>query len=199
IKFFRFETDVKFDSVKDGGLVSRTGYTGEDGFEIYINKDSGRDIWNKIIEVGKPEGLEPVGLGARDTLRFEAGLPLYGQELTQDITPIEAGLKFAVKVQKDSDFIGKSVIAEQVENGAPRKIVGIEMIDKGIPRTGYEVFIGDEKVGEVTSDTKSPTHDKNIGNINIDADHAKVGTEVEIQVRKRKLKAVIAETPFYKR
>src|SRR5699024_8365843 len=199
IKFFRFETDVKFDSVKDGGLVSRTGYTGEDGFEIYINKDSGRDIWNKIIEVGKPEGLEPVGLGARDTLRFEAGLPLYGQELTQDITPIEAGLKFAVKVQKDSDFIGKSVIAEQVENGAPRKIVGIEMIDKGIPRTGYEVFIGDEKVGEVTSGTKSPTLDKNIGNIIIDADHAKVGTEVEIQVRKRKLKAVIAETPFYKR
>jgi len=199
IKFFRFETDVKFDSVKDGGLVSRTGYTGEDGFEIYINKDSGRDIWNKIIEVGKPEGLEPVGLGARDTLRFEAGLPLYGQELSQDITPIEAGLKFAVKVKKDSDFIGKSVIEEQVENGAPRKVVGIEMIDKGIPRTGYEVFIGDDQVGEVTSGTKSPTLNKNIGNIIIDANHAEVGTEVEIQVRKRKLKAVIVETPFYKR
>src|SRR5699024_2460749 len=161
VKFLLFVIDVIFVSVRDGSLVLRTGYTGEDGFEIYINKDSGRDIWNKIIEVGKPEGLEPVGLGARDTLRFEAGLPLYGQELSQDITPIEAGLKFAVKVKKDSDFIGKSVIEEQVENGAPRKVVGIEMIDKGIPRTGYEVFIGDDQVGEVTSGTKSPTLNKN--------------------------------------
>lgn len=199
IKFFGFKEDVKFDSIDAGGLVSRTGYTGEDGFEIYIDSNSGRDLWNAILEAGKEDGVQPIGLGARDTLRFEAGLPLYGQELTADITPIEAGLKFAVKVNKESDFIGRSVINDQVENGAPRKLVGIEMIDKGIPRTGYEVYIGENKVGEVTSGTQSPTLNKNIGNVLIDTEHAEAGTEVEIQVRKRKLKAVIVKTPFYKR
>src|SRR5699024_5664204 len=112
IKFFRFEEGVEIKGVKDGALVSRTGYTGEDGFEIYIAAGSGADLWNALLEAGKDKGLEPVGLGARDTLRFEVGLPLYGQELTKDITPIEAGLKFAVKVNKDADFIGKDVLKD---------------------------------------------------------------------------------------
>lgn len=199
IKFFRFEESVKFKDIKDSALVSRTGYTGEDGFEIYINEASGRDLWNALLEAGKDKGLEPVGLGARDTLRFEVGLPLYGQELTKDITPIEAGLKFAVKVNKEEDFIGKEVLKEQVENGAARKSVGIEMIDKGIPRTGYTVLSeNDEEIGFVTSGTQSPTLGKNIGRVLVKSEYAEVGTELFIQVRKRKLKAVVVKTPFYK-
>ncbi|HLQ73791.1 MAG TPA: glycine cleavage system aminomethyltransferase GcvT [Bacillota bacterium] len=199
IKFFRFEEGVEIKGVKDGALVSRTGYTGEDGFEIYIAAGSGADLWNALLEAGKDKGLEPVGLGARDTLRFEVGLPLYGQELTKDITPIEAGLKFAVKVNKDADFIGKDVLKDQVDNGADRKSVGIEMIDKGIPRTGYTVLSeDDEEIGFVTSGTQSPTLGKNIGQILIKTEFAEVGNEVVIQVRKRKLKAKIVKTPFYK-
>lgn len=199
IKFFKFETDVKFNGVDQGAIVSRTGYTGEDGFEVYINSASGIAAWNAILDAGKDAGVVPVGLGARDTLRFEAGLPLYGQELSQDITPIEAGLNFAVKVNVEADFIGKDVLKDQVENGTARKLVGIEMIDKGIPRNGYEVFVGDEEVGFVTSGTQSPTLDKNIGNVLIKVEHAVVGTELLIQVRKRQLKAVVVQTPFYKR
>lgn len=198
IKFFRFEDPVHFSSIEAGAIVSRTGYTGEDGFEIYINHASGRDLWNLILEAGKDKGLEPIGLGARDTLRFEVNLPLYGQELSADISPIETGLNFAVKVNKDADFIGKSVLAEQVANGPARKNVGIEMIDKGIPRNGYNVLIDDEEVGFVTSGTQSPTLDKNIGRVLIKAEYAEVGTEVYVQVRKRKLKAVVVKTPFYK-
>src|SRR5699024_653694 len=144
--------------VKDGALVSRTGYTGEDGFEIYIAAGSGADLWNALLEAGKDKGLEPVGLGARDTVRFEVGLPLYGQEVTKNSTTIEASLKFAVKENKDADFIGKDVLKDQVDNGADRKSVGIEMIDKGIPRTGYTVLSeDDEEIGFVTSGTQSPT------------------------------------------
>lgn len=198
IKFFRFETDVNFSGIEKGALVSRTGYTGEDGFEIYIDAAYGRKLWNLILDAGKDKGLEPVGLGARDTLRFEANLPLYGQELSKDITPIEAGLKFAVKVNKEADFIGKQRLKAQVENGPERKLVGIEMIDKGIPRTGYDIYHGNEKIGFITSGTQSPTLQKNIGSGLIKAEFAEAGTELEIQVRKRKLKAVIINTPFLK-
>ncbi|WP_284140386.1 MULTISPECIES: glycine cleavage system aminomethyltransferase GcvT [unclassified Virgibacillus] len=199
IKFFRFQQDVKFSSIDAGVLVSRTGYTGEDGFELYVDQEEGRKLWNLVLEAGKDKGLEPVGLGARDTLRFEANLPLYGQELSQSITPIEVGFTFAVKVNKEQDFIGKRVLKEQVENGTTRKLVGIEMIDKGIPRTGYEVFVQEEQIGFVTSGTQAPTLNKNIGLALIQTEHAKVGTELMIQVRKRKLKAVVIETPFLKR
>ncbi|WP_163969984.1 glycine cleavage system aminomethyltransferase GcvT [Oceanobacillus halotolerans] len=199
IKFFRFKDDVHFTDIESGALVSRTGYTGEDGFEIYIDAKDGSQLWNAVLEVGKEDGLEPIGLGARDTLRFEANLALYGQELSKDITPIEAGLSFAVKVKKDADFIGKDVLKEQKENGPARKLVGIEMIDKGIPRTGYPVFVGDEEVGFVTSGTQSPTLNKNIGLALVKSELATEGTEVVVQVRKRKLKAIVVPTPFYKR
>ncbi|ASN05253.1 glycine cleavage system aminomethyltransferase GcvT [Virgibacillus necropolis] len=199
IKFFRFENPVYFANIEAGAIVSRTGYTGEDGFEIYIDAASGVDLWKLLLETGKEEGIEAIGLGARDTLRFEANLALYGQELSKDITPIEAGLGFAVKVKKEADFIGKSVLKEQVENGADRKLVGIEMIDKGIPRHGYEVLIGEEEVGFVTSGTQSPTLNKNVGLVLIKSEYAEEGTEVVVQVRKRKLKAKVVKTPFYKR
>ncbi|GGK03201.1 aminomethyltransferase [Lentibacillus kapialis] len=199
IKFFRFENPVYFHGAEAGAIVSRTGYTGEDGFEIYIDADQGRELWNRIMEAGNDDGLEPIGLGARDTLRFEANLPLYGQELSETISPIEAGMKFAVKVNKGQAFIGKDALKRQIDNGPPRKLVGIEMIDKGIPRTNYQVFAGDKEVGYVTTGTQSPTLNKNIGLALVKTDFAAEGTELFIQVRKRKLKAVVVKTPFYKR
>lgn len=197
IKFFRFKDDVEIAGQKV--LISRTGYTGEDGFEIYGSHEAIVKLWDEILTKGKSEGIVPAGLGARDTLRFEAGLPLYGQELSKEISPLEAGLNFVVKLNKEEDFVGKAALAQQKEQGVPRKLVGLEMIDKGIPRTGYEVFIGDEKVGEVTTGTQSPTLGKNIGFALLDAAHAEVGTEVVVQVRKRQLKAVVVQTPFYKK
>lgn len=199
IKFFRFENPVYFSSIDSGAIVSRTGYTGEDGFEIYIAAENGSDLWNLILHAGEDEGLEAIGLGARDTLRFEAKLPLYGQEISRDITPIEAGMKFAVKLKKEEGFIGKERLEQQVENGPDRKLVGIEMIDKGIPRTGYQVYAVEKEVGFVTTGTQSPTLQKNIGLVLVKSEFADLGTELYVQVRKRKLKAKVIETPFYKR
>ncbi|KGX90884.1 glycine cleavage system protein T [Pontibacillus halophilus JSM 076056 = DSM 19796] len=199
IKFFRFEPQVTFHGVNGTALVSRTGYTGEDGFEIYLSPEGGQKLWDAILAEGETEGVVPVGLGARDTLRFEANLALYGQELSSEITPIEAGIGFAVKTDGDEEFIGKSVLKEQKDNGAKRKLVGIEMIDKGIPRNGYAVFVGEEEIGFVTSGTQSPTLKKNVGLALIQAPYAELGNEVTVQVRKRKLQAQIVRTPFYKR
>ncbi|SDK55339.1 glycine cleavage system aminomethyltransferase GcvT [Sediminibacillus albus] len=199
IKFFRFDNQVVFSGLETEAIVSRTGYTGEDGFEIYIEPAAGVRLWQKILQAGEAEGIRPVGLGARDTLRFEANLALYGQELTADITPVEAGLGFAVKTDKSADFIGKQTLKIQKEEGAERKLAGIEMIDKGIPRTGYEVFTGEDKIGFVTTGTQSPTLKKNVGLALIEADYAELGTELYVQVRKRRLKAKVVPTPFYKR
>ncbi|WP_078545790.1 glycine cleavage system aminomethyltransferase GcvT [Litchfieldia alkalitelluris] len=197
IKVFKFKDNVEVAGKK--ALVSRTGYTGEDGFEVYCHHSDAITLWDEILAAGKEEGVLPIGLGARDTLRFEANLALYGQELSKDITPIEAGIGFAVKTNKEADFFGKAVLKQQKEEGAPRKLVGIEMIDKGIPRHGYEVFVGEEQVGEVTTGTQSPTLKKNIGLALIKTELASLGTEVEVQVRKKRLKAVVVATPFYKR
>ncbi|SFD53553.1 aminomethyltransferase [Lentibacillus persicus] len=199
IKPFRFEDPVYFTQADASAIVSRTGYTGEDGFEIYLKAEKGRALWHSILDSGKDEGLEPIGLGARDTLRFEAKLPLYGQEISETISPVEAGMKFAVKVDKEHDFIGKEVLKEQIENGPKRKLVGIEMIDKGIPRTDYKVFAGETEAGFVTTGTQSPTLKKNIGLALVDSQYAALGNELHVQVRKRMLKAVVIETPFYKR
>ncbi|USD81403.1 glycine cleavage system aminomethyltransferase GcvT [Bacillus safensis] len=180
-------------------LVSRTGYTGEDGFEIYCQSEDAVHIWTALLEAGQPKGLIPCGLGARDTLRFEARLPLYGQELTKDISPLEGGIGFAVKTDKEADFIGKAALKKQKEEGLKRKLVGIEMIDKGIPRTDYPVFSGEKQVGIVTTGTQSPTLKKNVGLALIETSVAELGVEVEVQVRKKRLKAKIVATPFYKR
>ncbi|WP_349407765.1 glycine cleavage system aminomethyltransferase GcvT [Pseudalkalibacillus sp. SCS-8] len=197
IGFFKFAEDVELDGTK--ALVSRTGYTGEDGFEIYCDAEDAATLWKTILETGKEDGVLPIGLGARDTLRFEARLALYGQELTSEISPLEAGIGFAVKLKKEADFIGKEALIKQKEEGLKRKLVGIEMIDKGIPRTHYEVFKNDEKIGEVTTGTQSPTLGKNLGLAIIDTQYTELGTEVEVQVRKRRLKAQVVKTPFYKR
>lgn len=197
IKFFRFKENVEIAGQQV--LVSRTGYTGEDGFEIYGSPEAIVALWSVILEAGKNEGVVPAGLGARDTLRFEAGLPLYGQELSKDISPLEAGLGFVVKVNKEEDFLGKEALTAQKENGIPRKLIGVEIIDKGIPRTGYKVFLGEEQIGEVTTGTQSPTLKKNIGFALLNREHTAEGTEVEIEIRNKRLRAVIIATPFYKR
>ncbi|MCL6574279.1 MAG: glycine cleavage system aminomethyltransferase GcvT, partial [Bacillus sp. (in: Bacteria)] len=146
IGFFKFQQEVSINGKK--ALVSRTGYTGEDGFEVYCDSSDAVELWKAILLAGEEEGIRPCGLGARDTLRFESVLALYGQELSPDISPLEAGIGFAVKLNKDTDFIGKEVLKRQKENGLPRKLVGIEMIDRGIPRHGYPVYSGTELIGE---------------------------------------------------
>lgn len=197
IGFFKFKEEVPIHNIST--MVSRTGYTGEDGFEIYCRSEDGPALWRAILEAGKEEGIQPIGLGARDTLRFEAKLPLYGQELSPDITPIEAGIGFAVKTEKDSDFFGKSVLLEQKDKGATRKLVGLEMIERGIPRHGYKVYSGDKVIGEVTTGTQSPTLKKNVGLVLIDKNHSDLGTEVEVEIRSKRVKAIIIQTPFYKK
>lgn len=197
---FGFQTEVR---VGDAVVwVSRTGYTGEDGFEIYADANEAESLWKTIMTAGKDEGLQPCGLGARDTLRLEARLPLYGQELNETITPLEAGIGFAVKTKKEADFIGKQALSEQRESGLKRKIVGIEMVERGIPRTGYEVYLADgtdESIGNVTSGTHSPTLEKNIGLALLAKDATEIGTEVDVQVRKKNIRARVIPTPFYKR
>jgi aminomethyltransferase len=196
IKFFKFKQNVMITGVPV--LVSRTGYTGEDGFELYMPAEGAAKVWNAILEAGKEEGVLPCGLGARDTLRFEARLPLYGQELSPSITPIEAGLGFAVKPEK-GEFIGRDVLARQKAEGAPRKLVGLEMIDRGIPRAHYPVHADGRQIGEVTTGTQSPTLKKNVGLALIEAAYAELGREVDVEIRGKKLKAKIVPTPFYKR
>ncbi|HAQ41696.1 MAG TPA: glycine cleavage system aminomethyltransferase GcvT [Clostridiales bacterium] len=194
IEFYHFKDNVEVGGIK--ALVSRTGYTGEDGFELYFASAEGPKMWELLLETGKEDGLVPAGLGARDTLRFEAALPLYGQELDNDITPLEAGLGFCVKLAKD-DFIGRDALAAQKAEGLKRKVAGFEMVDRGIPRSHYEVYADGKKIGYVTTGSFSPTLKKNIGLALIDAEYAKVGTEIEISVRNRNLKAIIIKKPFY--
>ncbi|WAA10440.1 glycine cleavage system aminomethyltransferase GcvT [Fervidibacillus albus] len=196
ISFFRFREEVEIGEKKV--LISRTGYTGEDGFEIYCRAEDTADLWELILSSGKEEGLLPCGLGARDTLRFEAGLPLYGQELTEQISPIEAGLSFAVKTNKESPFIGKDVLHKQKQSGPPRRLIGIEMIERGIPRHGYNVFANEKEIGFITTGTQSPTLKKNIALALIDSSEQTM-EDVYVDIRGKKLKGKIVSTPFYKR
>ncbi|MBC1272071.1 glycine cleavage system aminomethyltransferase GcvT [Listeria booriae] len=191
--FFGFVDNVEVAGVQ--ALVSRSGYTGEDGFEIYTKAEDAPAVWEAILK----EVVLPIGLGARDTLRFEANLALYGQELSKDISPLEAGVGFAVKLQKEADFLGKKALIAQKEAGLTRKSVGIELIDRGIPRHDYKVFAGDKEIGIVTSGTQSPTLGKNLGLALIDIDYTALDSLVEVEVRNKKLQAKVVPTPFYKR
>lgn len=196
IGFFQFNKEVSLNGKV--ALLSRTGYTGEDGFEIYCNPEDAPSLWREIIEAGQDEGILPCGLGARDTLRFEANLALYGQELSPEISPLEAGIGFAVKLNKEEDFIGKTALKLQKDD-LPRKLVGIEMLERGIPRHGYTVLKDGNKVGEVTTGTQSPSLKKNIGLVLLEKDYTSIGTELEVEIRGKRLKAVVVKTPFYKR
>jgi len=196
LESYHFKPDVYVAGVK--ALVSRTGYTGEDGFELYIRSGDAVQLWERLLAEGAAEGLIPAGLGARDTLRFEARLPLYGQELSATITPVEAGVGFFVKLDK-GDFIGRDVVAQQKLRGAPRKLVGVEMIDRGIPRSHYPVYSGERLIGEITTGTQSPTYKTSIGLALIESAYAALGTELQVEIRGKKLLAKVVKTPFYKR
>ena len=194
IKFFFCNREVYIDGIKC--LVSRTGYTGEDGFEIYTSNDSIEKIWYRILEVGKEYGLVPCGLGCRDTLRFEAALPLYGNEISSTVSPLEAGLGFFVKLAKEN-FIGKDALVKQKEDGLKRKTVGFEMLDRGIPRHGYEVAVAGKVIGVVTTGYLSPTLKRNIGLAIIDAEYAELGNEIDIVIRNKPVKAEVISKKFY--
>jgi aminomethyltransferase len=177
-------------------VISRTGYTGEDGFELYVESTDAVAIWQALIQAGTPELLGPVGLGARDSLRLEMGYILYGNDLTEDNTPLEAGLGWVVKLDKP-DFIGKSALAAQKQNGVRKRLVGFKLTDKGFPRHGYEIRQGGEPAGEVTSGTVSPMLDQGIGMAYVATEASKAGTAVEVMVRDRALAAQVTKPPFY--
>ncbi|MCM3750321.1 glycine cleavage system aminomethyltransferase GcvT [Paenibacillus pasadenensis] len=179
-------------------LLSRTGYTGEDGFELYVPAEDAAPLWRGLMAAGSPLGLEPAGLGARDTLRLEAKLPLYGQELSSGISPLEAGLGMFVKLDS-GEFIGRGVLAAQKSAGIPRRLVGVELLERGIPRTHYPVFCGETQIGEITSGTQSPTLKRNLGLALIQAEYAAAGTELEVEIRGKRLKAAVVPAPFYKK
>jgi aminomethyltransferase len=174
-------------------IISRTGYTGEDGFEIYASHDYIRECWDKLIAAG----VQPCGLGCRDTLRFEVGLPLYGDELSEDITPVMAGLTMFVKLDKP-EFIGKEALAKQKAEGPAKKLVGIELFDKAIPRHGYLVLnMEDEPIGEVTTGYHTLSSDKSVCMALIDSQYAKLDTEVQIQIRKKVFPGKVVKKQFY--
>ena len=174
-------------------IISRTGYTGEDGFEIYASHDYIRECWDKLIAAG----VQPCGLGCRDTLRFEVGLPLYGDELSQDITPVMAGLSLFVKFDKP-EFIGREALLKQKTEGPAKKLVGIELFDKAIPRHGYAVLNKEgAPIGEVTTGYHTLSTDKSVCMALVDAQYAKLDTEVEIQIRKKVFAGKVVKKQFY--
>jgi aminomethyltransferase len=194
IKHFNFlETSV----VGLEAVVSRTGYTGEDGFELYIDPEKAEGAWQALLEAGRGEGILPCGLAARDSLRLEMAYPLYGNELSEKTTPIEAGLKNFIKL--DTNFIGKETLQRQTSGGVKKRLVGFEMLDKAIARSGYRIIKEDRTVGVVTSGLFSPTLKRAIALGYVEEDLTNPGTEVNIEIRKRPLRAVVKKTPFYRR
>jgi aminomethyltransferase len=195
VKFYHFaEGEV------DGApvLVAHTGYTGEDGFELFVAPDRAEALWRRLVEAGREAGLVPAGLGARDTLRLEARMCLYGNDLDETTTLVEAGLGWIVALDK-GDFNGRAVLEEQKKSGPPRKLVGFEMVGRGIARHGYPVYLGGEQVGPVTSGSYAPFLHKNIGLVYLPADRSAPGTELDVEIRGKRVPARVVPTPFYKR
>ena len=189
LPFYNFKT-IQTDGEEI--IVSRTGYTGEDGFEIYGSHDYTRKVWDKLMEAG----VQPCGLGCRDTLRFEVGLPLYGDELSAEITPIEASLSMFVKLDKQ-EFIGKEALAKQKAEGVKRRIVGIELDGNAIPRHGYPVEVEGRQVGEITTGYRSISTGKSVAMAMIDKPYDKLGTKVEVRIRKKTFPATVVKKRFY--
>ena len=189
IAFYNFKT---FHLDGEDVIVSRTGYTGEDGFEIYGSHDFIRKVWDKLMEAG----VQPCGLGCRDTLRFEVGLPLYGDELSAEISPIEASLSMFVKLDKP-EFIGKEALAKQKAEGVKRRIVGLELEGNAIPRHGYPVEVEGKQIGEITTGYRSISTGKSVAMAMIDKPYDKLGTQVEVRIRKKTFPAVVVKKRFY--
>ena len=180
------------------GTISRTGYTGEDGFEVFVPPQSADRVWQAIMESGQSAGIVPCGLGARDTLRLEAGMRLYGNDIDDTTTPLEADLSWIVGWKKN-DFLGAAVLREQKVAGAARRIVGFEMLDRGIARHGYDACVDGQKAGLVTSGTQTPFLKKAIGMAYLPIAHTAVDTEFDVDIRGRKTRARVVPMPFYKR
>jgi aminomethyltransferase len=181
-------------------IVARTGYTGEDGFELFVAPAAAPDLWKTLVAAGAPHGLLPAGLGARDTLRLEAKMLLYGNDMDETTTLVEAGLGWTLSFDDaKGDWNGRQALLEQKTQGPPRKLVGFETTERGIPRHGYPVFLGDEEAGQVTSGSFAPFLQKSIGLAYLPASRAAVGTELEVGIRGRRVKARVVPTPFYKR
>lgn len=195
IKFYHFE--VGDFAGCSNVIISATGYTGSGGFEIYLKNEDAEKVWNKVFEAGKDYGIQPIGLGARDTLRLEMGYCLYGNDIDDTTSPLEAGLGWITKF--DKDFIDKEFLAKQKEAGVTRKLVAFELVEKGIPRHDYPIVDAhDNVIGKVTSGTMSPSLDKAIGLGYVPTNLASEGSEIFVQIRNKSLKAVVVKLPFYK-
>lgn len=196
IKYFQFETGT-FAGVENV-IISATGYTGSGGIEVYFKKEDSEKIWNEVMKAGEEFGIEPIGLAARDTLRLEMGLCLYGNDIDDTTSPFEAKLSWTTKFTKD--FVNSAELKQQKENGVDRKLSGFELVGKGIPRQGYDIVDAEgNKIGIVTSGTKSPSLGKAIGMGYINNSHNKIGSEIFIQIRKKVVEAKVVKTPFYKK
>ena len=195
IKYYRFvESEV-------GGiqaLIARTGYTAEDGFEVYTAPDAAPDLWRALLEAGKAEDIRPCGLAARDLLRFEGSMPLYGHEIDDSTTPFEAGLGWIVKLDK-GPFLGRERLVRQQAEGVSRRLIGFEMVGRGIARQGYPIWHQDRQLGSVTSGSHSPSAGKALGMGYVPPELAEVGTQLEVEIRGQRVEAVVVATPFYKR
>jgi aminomethyltransferase len=195
IKYYWFRRG-KVDGVS--ALMARTGYTGEDGFELYFDPPESERVWNKILETGERRGLRPCGLAARNTLRLEAKMALYGHDIDETTSVLEADLGWIVKLNK-GDFIGRDALARQKEQGLTRKLIGFEMIERGIARDGYPILIDGQRVSHVGSGSPAPYLKKNIGLAYLPIEHTATGTRFEVDVRGRRVAAEVVPTPFYKR
>jgi aminomethyltransferase len=178
-------------------VVSRSGYTGEDGFEIYIPWDKTGDVWDKLLEIGQAYGIKPIGLGARDTLRLECGMNLYGHEINDDISPLVS--RYAWVTDLDKEFTGVEVLRKQKTDGLTKQLIGFEMVDRGIARNGYKIYMNGQEIGDVTSGTFAPTVNKAIGLGYVPVAHKAPDTQIEIKIRDGLTKARIVKLPFYKR
>ena len=197
MKYYTFEVGT-FAGVNNV-IISATGYTGSGGFEIYVDNQHTEKVFEAIMQAGKPFGLMPIGLAARDTLRLEMGFCLYGNDINDETSPLEAGLGWITKLGKDSDFVDKEFITNMKEKGVAKKLVAFEMIDRGIPRQHYEICDANEHtIGEVTSGTQSPSMNKGIGMGYVAKEFSALDTEIYIKVRNKALKAKVVKLPFYK-
>lgn len=197
VKYYHFIQDAA-DIPGGPGLVSRTGYTGEDGFEVYLPWNNAPVLWEALLDAGTPMGLVPVGLGARDTLRLEAAMPLYGHELGEDITPLQAGLSRFVKFDK-GDFIGRDALLRQQESGDYTRLVGLALTGRGVPRAGYPVLHGGEPIGAVTSGGQAPYLDTAIAMALVPPQFTEPGTALSVGIRDKQVSAAVTALPFYKR
>lgn len=195
IRYYRF-TEGEVDGVP--GIISRTGYTGEDGFELYVAAQDAARLWRRLLQAGKDDGLVAAGLGARDSLRLEMGYALYGNDLDEEHTPLEAGLGWVVKLEK-GEFVGREALRRQKEEGVRQRLVGFRLRERGFPRHGYRVMVADQPSGVVTSGIVSPSLGEGIGMAYVRAEHAKPGTEIGIQIRNQTVPAEVVRPPFYTR